>query len=137
MANVGAAIGFGIVVAILCFVQGNIRAGLEMLGFTSFIAAIIFSRSASARLMVISMGMLVCSIAFAYSAVRCEITGKTVEYHGGRWGFAYARPITRQNSPETFRSCTNWRWALSIGFIGGGVVSFRFYRRLENEDWLS
>ena len=91
----------------------------------------------AAGLLITTIATVVCRVAFACSAVRSEITGKTVQYHGGRGGFGFTRPVTRQDSPETFRSCTNWRGALSIGFIGFSIVSFRFYRRLESEDLLS
>ena len=122
---------------ILFILRGAIGSGLGMLGLTIFIAALIFSPSASARILVTGFGAVVCGIALAYAAVSGELIGETVEYHGGRSGFAVARPITRRESPEKFRSCTNWRWVLMAGFLGIGVVSFRFYRRLESTDWLS
>ena len=137
MAYAATAIGFGIVVGILFMVHGETGPGLGMLGLAIFIAALIFSSGASARFLITSIASVVCGIALAYAAVSSELTGKTVEYHGGRSGFGVARPVTREDSPEKFRSCANWRWALTIGFLGIGIVSFGFYRRLENTDWLS
>lgn len=137
MAYAAVAIGFGIVMGILFIVRGETGPGLGMLGFTILIAALIFSPTASARLLITSIATVGCSVAFACSAVRSEITGKTVEYHGGRGGFALARPVTRQDSPESFRRGTNWRWALSIGFLGISVGAFSFRHKLEGADWLS
>jgi hypothetical protein len=91
MAYAAVAIGFGIVMGILFIVRGETGPGLGMLGFTIVIAALIFSPGASARLLITSISTAVCSVGFACSAVRSEITGKTVEYHGGRIGFAIAR----------------------------------------------
>ena len=136
MAYVAIAIGFGIVMGILFIVRGEIGPGLWMFGFTIFIAAVIFAPSASTRFLFTSIAALACSGALAYSAVRSEITGKTVEYHSyGR--VLVAHLITRQDSPEKFRQCTNWRWALSIGFLGVSAITFRYYRRLDSSDWLS
>jgi hypothetical protein len=137
MAYAALAIGFGIVIGILFIVRGETGSGLGMLGLAVVVAGLSFSSSASAGLLITTIATVVCRVAFACSAVRSEITGKTVQYHGGRGGFGFTRPVTRQDSPETFRSCTNWRGALSIGFIGFSIVSFRFYRRLESEDLLS
>ncbi len=135
MGYIAIAIGFGIVTGVLFIVRGEIGPGLLMLGFTIFIAAVIFAPSAATRFLIISIAAVVCSGALVYSAVRSEITGKTVEYYPyGR--VLVAHPVTRLDSPEKFRQCTNWRWALGVGFLGIGVITFRYYRKLESADWL-
>lgn len=55
MGKIAVAIGFGIVMGILFLVRGETGAGLGMLGVTFFIAAIIFSPSASGRLLITSI----------------------------------------------------------------------------------
>lgn len=136
MAGVAIAVGFGMVMGILFIVRGDTGPGLAILGLTIFIGAAILSPSASIRFLITSIAAIVCSGALAYSATRSEVTGKTVEYHSyGR--VLAARPVIRQDTPEKFRRCTNWRWALSVGFLGGSALSFGFYRKSDSADWLS
>ncbi len=65
----------------------------------------------------------------AYIAVCNERTRKA-SYKLGR--HTSAVEVTRESDPVKFRQVTNLRWGISLAGVGVAVVSFTFYRKLDD-----
>jgi hypothetical protein len=109
---------------------GRILSGLCFLGLGAFALAFVLSPDASVKACLVSLAGLICSIAFAYHALTNEIHGSAI-YHRRTRG--PGEPVTKANSPKEFRLATNMIWALSVFFMTASMISFLFYRKLEQD----
>ncbi len=80
-------------------------------------------------LLLLAIAAFVAAGVMGYIALGNERTGKA-SYKLGR--YTPAVQITRESEPEKFRKVANFRWGISFACVGVGVVSFVFYRKLDD-----
>jgi len=68
----------------------------------------------------------------ASRAGRNEITGTAIYHRPTGFKSWMPEPVTRTGSPVRFRSATNALWALSAGSLIVAVISFAFFRKLDD-----
>jgi hypothetical protein len=110
-------------------IVGKTGAGLSVLGFGICVMAITLSPTAAGKSIAVAIGSLICGGVFAYHAASNEFTGKAT-YQPGIRGSSVA--VTREDSPSKFREVTNFRWGVSGFCLAVSVVSFIFYRKLDD-----
>jgi|SRR6516164_1713100 hypothetical protein len=106
---------------------GKVWSGLGVLGFAGLLMALAILPTASAKLLSLAVGALICGGVFAYVAASNEITGTTT-YQPGIRGRSVT--VTRQEAPEKFREVTNFRWGMTGFFLLASVAGFVLCRKL-------
>jgi hypothetical protein len=110
-------------------ITGKLGLGLSVLGLGVLVLAVTVSPTAAGKAIFVAITALICSGVFAYHAASNEITGKATYQPRIRGSFV---TVTRHDSPSRFREITNIRWATSALCLGVSVISFIFYRKLDD-----
>ena len=127
---------YGGIAAVLVFgigllALGKTWPGVGVLVFGGIAMAIALSPSASGKALFAAIGVLVLSGVLGYQAAFNEISG-TATYHHGFGRRSRPEQVTREAWPTKFREATNLLWAGSIICVVGGVIAFRYSRKVDD-----
>ena len=85
------------------------------------------------KAMILAALGIICGGIALYYAVSGEITGKTFALDTRDQGTLFI-PVSREESPQTFRRADHFLWAISILSFGIGIGGIWFYRGLKDNE---